>query len=136
MSFRDFPFLTPEEFSEICHRFDSQYCRATLGPMRRRWKMRVCTALDTSFASGVEYTTYLQIIRPLEATLDCGDLSSVLDNFSFGDGASEKDALGLGDEAMIDAEESDKVMSQALLIRHAAYVHSHTAGGALQVTRS
>ncbi|KAK1503320.1 hypothetical protein CTAM01_04632 [Colletotrichum tamarilloi] len=108
MTFKDFPFLTPEEFSEICHHFDSQYCRATLGPMRRRWKMRVCTALDTSFASGIEYTTYLQIIRPLEATLDCGDLSSVLDHFSFGDGASEKDALGLGDEAMIDAEESDE----------------------------
>lgn len=111
MTFKDFPFLTPEEFSEVCHHFDSQYCRATLGPLRQRWKLRVCTALDTSFASGVEYITYLQIIRPLEATLDYGDLSSILDSFSFREGASERDELGLDDEAMIDAEESDEVMS-------------------------
>lgn len=114
MVFKDFPFLTPDEFSEVCHHFDSQYCRATLGPLRQRWKLRLCTALDTTFASGVEYTTYLQIIRPLETTLDCGDLSSILDKFSFMNGSSERDALGLDDEAMIDAEESDEVMPSTL----------------------
>ncbi|KAK2006881.1 hypothetical protein LZ32DRAFT_71837 [Colletotrichum eremochloae] len=129
MSFKDFPFLTPEEFSEVCHHFDSQYCRATLGPLRQRFKLRVCTALDTSFASGVEYTTYLQIIRPLEVTLDYGDLSSVLDKFSFVEGSSERDALGLGDEDMIDAEESDEAAlskPRALDFGYVVYeVHLH-----------
>ncbi|KAJ4998686.1 Ubiquitin-like-conjugating enzyme ATG10 [Colletotrichum sp. SAR 10_66] len=125
MSFKDYPSLAPEEFAEACHHFDSQYCRATLGPLRQRWKMRVCTALDTSFAMGVEYTTYLQIIRPLEATLDCGDLSSVLDKFSFGDG----EAPGLNDEAMIDAEETDEAaLSKPRVpdVGHVVYeVHLH-----------
>ncbi|KAL0939328.1 autophagy-related protein [Colletotrichum truncatum] len=104
MSFKEFPFLDSEEFAEVCHHFDSQYCRATLGPLRQRWKLRLCTALDTSFATGVEYTTYLQVTRPLEATLDYGDLSSCLDKFTFREGED----IGLDDEAMVDAEESDE----------------------------
>lgn len=109
MAFKDFPFLTAEEFSEVCHHLDSQYLRATLGSLRQRWKLRVCTALDTSFATDAEYTTYLQIIRPLEAALDFGDLSACLGKFSFRELESERDELGLNDETMIDAEESDEV---------------------------
>ncbi|TDZ28154.1 Ubiquitin-like-conjugating enzyme ATG10 [Colletotrichum spinosum] len=122
MTFNDFPFLTPEEFAEVCHYFDSQYRRATLGPLRQRWKMRVCTALDTSFATGVEYTTYLQIIRPLESTLDHGELSSFLEKFSFGESTPEAEDVGLNDEAMIDAEESDEAALSKPRVPDVGYV--------------
>jgi ubiquitin-like-conjugating enzyme ATG10 len=85
MGFQDFPFLTREEFSEVCHQFDRLYRQATLGPIRKRWKLRVCTALETSFATDAEYITYIQIVRPLEATLDHDDLSSHINKFSFND---------------------------------------------------
>ncbi|KAL1859014.1 hypothetical protein VTK73DRAFT_7609 [Phialemonium thermophilum] len=82
--FRDYPFLTGDEFAEICHELDRRYRQAALGPLRRRWKLRVCAALSTSFALGDGSGTYLQIVRPLEGELDDGDLSSQLDRFSLG----------------------------------------------------
>ncbi|KAG7293064.1 hypothetical protein NEMBOFW57_003110 [Staphylotrichum longicolle] len=119
--FRSYPLLTPEEFHEVCHHLDRRYCHATLGPARRRWKLRVCTALNTSgpaaaaFALGPEYSTYLQIVRPLEGELDDGDLSACLDNFSFGDGGGvdgevemEVDGGGERDREMMEAEEADR----------------------------
>ncbi|KAL2756848.1 hypothetical protein ACRALDRAFT_2041435 [Sodiomyces alcalophilus JCM 7366] len=108
--FTSFPRLTRDEFSEVCHHFDRRYRQATLGPVRQRWKMRVCTALDTSFAMGAEYTTFIQIIRPLEASLDHGDLSSHLDRFSFCNRPGVEAGSGPNDQAMIDAEEEDEVV--------------------------
>ncbi|KAK3897371.1 ubiquitin-like-conjugating enzyme ATG10 [Staphylotrichum tortipilum] len=106
--FRSYPFLTGEEFAEVCHHLDRRYCHATLGPVRRQWKLRVCTALNTAtFALGPEYSTYLQIIRPLDGELDDGDLSQYLDAFSFGD---RQGGVGLesdGDRKMVEAEEAD-----------------------------
>lgn len=81
--FTNYPFLTADEFAEACHQLDRRYSQATLGPLRRRWKLRVCRSLDISFLTSVEYTTYVQIIRPLDGELDDGDLSACLDNFSF-----------------------------------------------------
>ncbi|KAG7142343.1 Ubiquitin-like-conjugating enzyme ATG10 [Verticillium longisporum] len=105
---KNFPNLTRDEFAEVCHHFDNRYVQATLGPLRRRWKMRVFSAFDITFGLGADCTTYIQIIRPLEATLDPDDLSSFLDGFSFGSQAKpESHALEL-DHAMMDAEESDE----------------------------
>lgn len=113
--FSSFPHLTREEFSEVCHHFDRRYRQATLGPVRQRWKMRVCTALDATFAMGPEYTTFIQIIRPLEAPLDHRDLSSHLDRFSFcNDRLSVEAEPGVNDQAMIDAEEEDEVNSPVI----------------------
>ncbi|PSR91906.1 hypothetical protein BD289DRAFT_365231 [Coniella lustricola] len=81
--FKNYPFLTADEFAETCHHLDRRYSQATLGPARRRWKLRVCRALDISFLTSVEYATYVQIIRPLDGELDDGDLSTCLDKFSF-----------------------------------------------------
>jgi ubiquitin-like-conjugating enzyme ATG10 len=110
--FRAYPFLTPEEFTEACHHLDRRYCQATLGPLRRQWKLRVCTALNTSaaFSLGPEYSTYLQIIRPLEGELDDGGLAGVLDGFSFGSnrGGDEGEIeMGEEDREMLEAEEAD-----------------------------
>lgn len=108
MDIKEFPFLSPEEFSEACHHFDSRYCRATLGPMRKKWKLRLCTSLDLTYSASSGYTTYLQIIRPLEETVDPEDISLDLGSFSISDRNAE-DRFLQGDDDMIDAEESDAV---------------------------
>nr|ABP01777.1 hypothetical protein [Ophiostoma piceae] len=106
--FRDYPFLTHDEFTEVCHDFDRIYRQATLGPLRRKWRVSVNVAFNTSFAAGDrDFTTFLQISRPLENTAKQHDdeLSGVLDKFSFGD-----DGAGLSsqDEEMMAAEDADE----------------------------
>lgn len=100
----NFPNLSHSEFAEACHLLDSRYRRATLGPLRKRWKLNVCTALDTSFSHENDgYTTYVQIIRPLEGDVD---LPFDLGSFSLSDTSAE----GLqGDAELMETEESDKV---------------------------
>ncbi|KAK4158483.1 ubiquitin-like-conjugating enzyme ATG10 [Chaetomidium leptoderma] len=114
--FRSYPFLTGEEFAEVCHHLDRRYCQATLGPRRRQWKLRMHTALNTAaFTLGPDYSTYLQIIRPLDGELDDGDLSTYLDNFSFEDRTTTQPGLtgtgvdmdGAWDKEMMEAEEAD-----------------------------
>lgn len=105
--FTNFPHLDPDEFAEVCHHLDRRYLQATLGPVRRRWKLRVCRALDVSFSTSAEYTTYVQIVRPLDGELDDGDLSSCLDSFSFGD--EDKDMTSTEDHEMAEAEQADSV---------------------------
>ena len=111
--FQDYPFLNGEEFAEICHHLDRKYRRATLGPVRKQWRLNVCTALSTSFTPGSEYTTYIQIVRPLEGELDDDGLSSRLDEFSL-DVRPASPEVGMvteDDKDMIDAEEADGVRS-------------------------
>ncbi|KAH7163160.1 hypothetical protein B0J13DRAFT_31064 [Dactylonectria estremocensis] len=113
MSIANYPSLNPEEFSEACHHLERQYCRAELGPARIRWKLRLCTALDTTFCFEGGCTTYVQIRRPLQTDLDHGDLSLDLDSFSFSDDYKDEAALS-GDSDMMDAENSD----EAALVKH------------------
>ncbi|KUI62268.1 hypothetical protein VP1G_09382 [Cytospora mali] len=103
--FTSYPYLNPEEFAEVCHQLDRRYSQATLGPIRRQWKLRVCRALDIAFVSSVDYTTYIQIIRPLDGELDDGGLSKFLDNFTFGGESNEM--ASTEDQEMMEAEDSD-----------------------------
>ncbi|KAF4983266.1 hypothetical protein FZEAL_1304 [Fusarium zealandicum] len=112
MSIKNFPSLNSEEFSEACHHLDRQYCQAALGTERPRWRLRVCTALCTDFSFDGDYTTYIQIRRPLQTDLDHGDLSLDLDNFSFSD--NSYDASIGGDKDMMETEEAD----EAALVKH------------------
>lgn len=109
-AFHNYPFLNGEEFAEVCHHLDSKYRQATLGPVRRQWRLRVCAALSTSFTLDAEYSTYIQVVRPLDGELDDGDLSSQLDRVSLGPG---RDAEMMGpveeDREMLEAEEADNV---------------------------
>ncbi|KXX74933.1 Ubiquitin-like-conjugating enzyme ATG10 [Madurella mycetomatis] len=108
--FRNYPFLTGEEFAEVCHHLERRYCQATLGPVRRQWKLRACSALNTSFSLGPEYNTYIQIIRPLDRELDDGDLSKFLDNFSFDDRPGSAQTESEEDSDMMKAEEADEAV--------------------------
>ncbi|KAK6198339.1 hypothetical protein LQW54_010362 [Pestalotiopsis sp. IQ-011] len=85
-TYHTYPFLSTEEFAEVCHHLDNRYCQATLGPVRKRWKLRVHRALDMAFGSESGYTTFVQITRPLEENGDLDELESCMDNFSFGAG--------------------------------------------------
>lgn len=104
MDIENYPFLKPDEFAEACHHLDSQYCHATLGPLRKRWKLRVCTALDMTFSVDGGYTTYIQIIRPLEVQ---DDLDLDLDKFSISASHLDHD-IPAADDQMVD-EELDEV---------------------------
>jgi ubiquitin-like-conjugating enzyme ATG10 len=87
--YRRYPFLDTEEFAEVCHHLDNRYCQATLGPVRKQWKLRVHTALDLSPGANSEYATVVQITRPLEDTGDLDELGSYLGSFSI-DAAPER----------------------------------------------
>ncbi|POR36523.1 Uncharacterized protein TPAR_03223 [Tolypocladium paradoxum] len=112
----NFPFLTREEFSAACHHLDRHYCRATLGPLRRRWKLRVCAALDTIFSVDGGYTTYVQITRPVEPTLDHDDLSLDLGKFSISE--QDRDDENVMADDMMDEEESDAAATIRRMPRH------------------
>jgi ubiquitin-like-conjugating enzyme ATG10 len=115
MGFLDYPYLTRDEFTEVCHHLDRRYCQATLGPKRRRWKLRLCTALDTMFSPDGGYITYIQIIRPLEGNLDHDDLSLDIQNFSFQDNDhSTSHSITTWDQDMLDAENADEVGAASL----------------------
>ncbi|KAM3442744.1 hypothetical protein MY4824_000885 [Beauveria thailandica] len=100
-----FPNLSHAEFAEACHLLDSRYRQATLGPLRRRWKLNVCTALATSFSHDNDgHTTYIQIVRPLEGDVD---LPFDLGGFSISESATDNLSNSL-DAEMLETEESDK----------------------------
>ncbi|EQL00630.1 Autophagy-related protein 10 [Ophiocordyceps sinensis CO18] len=105
-SINDFPYLDRQEFSEACHHLDRQYCHATLGPLRRRWRLRLCNALDTVFSVDGGYTTYIQVTRPLEPRGGHDSLSLDMGRISIS-GQGHQDAMVEADQDMMDAEELD-----------------------------
>lgn len=110
---KNYPFLTGDEFAEACHHLERRYCQATLGPVRKRWKLRSCRALNTTTLTlGTEYNTYVQIIRPLEGISCDGEISDILDKLCLeadpGHAQGQMD-MTAQDREMVDAEEADQV---------------------------
>lgn len=68
--YRSYPFLTKDEFTEVCHYLEAKYCRATLGPLRSQWQLRLRTALDTSPTADGGLVVYIQITKPLRTHQD------------------------------------------------------------------
>lgn len=123
---KDFPYLNSEEFTGACHHLDRQYCQAILGPLRRRWKLRVRTALDLTGLSDTGNTTYIQIVRPLEVPAQNDDLSLALNDFSFGEDQTTV-LHNEVDQDMIEMEESDEVCTKAFShICHTSHIQSIT----------
>ncbi|RYP38124.1 hypothetical protein DL767_002641 [Monosporascus sp. MG133] len=110
-SYQQYPYLTGDEFAEACHLLDRRYYRATLGPLRKQWRLTVHTALDVSFPAYSDLVTFLQITRPLEADSPTdNELASQMGAFRLG-GDSEgdaDDALTEADEMMVETEDLDK----------------------------
>ncbi|KAI0109607.1 hypothetical protein GGR51DRAFT_100902 [Nemania sp. FL0031] len=79
-TYRCYPFLTNEEFAEACHYLDAKYCQATLGPLRKDWRLNLHTALDTSATSHADTVTFLQIAKPFENNEADDQLASRLGN--------------------------------------------------------
>src|ERR1700744_467380 len=102
MDIENFTFLSKDEFAEACHYLDSQYCRATLGPARRRWKLRLCHALDISSFDGAA-VTYVQITRPIEILSENEDLALNLQGFTISE-KSLDDVFLTADKDMLEAE--------------------------------
>lgn len=107
----EFPSISHADFAEACHLLDSRYRQATLGPLRRRWKLNVLAALATSFSPDNDgYNTYIQISRPLEGDVD---LPFDLGGFSISENAPE-DLHNAGDDELMETEASDKVRLSSL----------------------
>ncbi|TWU74571.1 hypothetical protein ED733_006396 [Metarhizium rileyi] len=124
MEFENYPLLKPHEFQEACHHLDSQYCHATLGPLRKRWKLKVCTALDVEFSTDGGYTTYIQIVRPLEVP---DDLDLDLDSFSISPSHAVCD-VPMADEKMVFNESDSAVILRPVshAIEYVSYeIHLH-----------
>ncbi|KAL2168484.1 hypothetical protein VTG60DRAFT_7220 [Thermothelomyces hinnuleus] len=103
--FRSYPYLTPEEFTEVCHHLERRYCQARLGVQRRRWMLDTFRAFNTAdFTFGPEYGTYLVIRRPLDTVRDDEGLSSCMGAFSLGEETGGED----DDSEMMEAEEADQ----------------------------
>jgi ubiquitin-like-conjugating enzyme ATG10 len=108
--YASYPYLTQDEFAETCHYLDRKYCRALLGPIRKKWRLYVHSALDLGQdpSSGSNFITYLQITRPLDDSLVVDDLASQMDNFSLGSDEPD-DSVMAADHVMMEMEGSDKV---------------------------
>ncbi|KAM0806887.1 hypothetical protein AB5N19_07226 [Seiridium cardinale] len=126
-TYNNYPFLSKDEFAEVCHHLDNRYCQATLGPVRRQWKLRVHTALDMSFGADSEHTTFVQITRPIEESGDLDELDSYLSNFSLNSSpeSNQNAATGLKMDIEEDPEELVKQPSRPR-IGHVRYeIHLH-----------
>lgn len=100
--YQNYPLMTEAEFDLACHHFHNRYIQATLGPLRRTFRVDVRHDMFRD-------STYLEIIQPITARQD--DISDLL---NFGAlRASDNDDNGFGGGNMVgmdvDAEDEDMV---------------------------
>ncbi|KAI1304742.1 hypothetical protein F5Y03DRAFT_166695 [Xylaria venustula] len=118
-TYQCYPYLTTEEFAEVCHYFDARYSQATLGPLRNRWRLNLHTALNTSATWRADLVTFLQITKPLEHNEVETQLTSLLGNIALDESAattrrstrlSTRQAVHqpAADSMLISMEEADK----------------------------
>ncbi|KAI2625136.1 hypothetical protein GGS21DRAFT_309079 [Xylaria nigripes] len=117
-NYQAYPFLTHEEFAEVCHYLDAKYCQATLGSLRRKWCLNLHTALDTNAISRSDLVTFIQITIPFDDSEVDIQLVSRLSNIVVDEHAptrrskreptSRSTSWDAADKMMIDSEEADK----------------------------
>lgn len=122
-TYQCYPFLTKEEFAEVCHYLDAKYCQAALGALRREWRLNLHTALDTSATSHSDLVTFLQITKPLEKNAIEDQLASSLGNVALGEppGPTRRSRRAAtrqstADSRMIAMEEADQVCGLGRLL--------------------
>ncbi|KAG0650628.1 Ubiquitin-conjugating enzyme ATG10 [Hyphodiscus hymeniophilus] len=102
--YRQWPFLTPEEFELTCALFDKRYIQAKLGPTRKNFKINTRRTLTTG-------TTSIEIIRLLQLPEEEDDL---LRQFAkLGGGAPDVSGDIAIDIAMADEEEDHEALRPA-----------------------
>jgi ubiquitin-like-conjugating enzyme ATG10 len=122
-TYQCYPFLTKEEFAEVCHYLDAKYYQATLGPLRGEWRLNLHTALDTSATSHADLVTFLQITKPLEKNETEDQLASCLSNVVLDETRTStrrskrlSKRQSTADSRMIAMEEADKVCGLGCLL--------------------
>lgn len=90
--YRQWPFLTEEEFNLACAFLDQRYIRAQLGPTRKIFKVN---SRRTATTGGL----YIEILRILQLSNDEDELSLALAKLSGGDGHEEMDVDLANEEA-------------------------------------
>jgi ubiquitin-like-conjugating enzyme ATG10 len=93
--YRQWPFLTQEEFELSCAFFDQRYVRASLGPTRQVFKIRSRRTATTG-------SSYIEILRLLQLPEDVEELSLALAKLGKGSGD-----LGSGNDVEMDTTEED-----------------------------
>ncbi|KAI0204677.1 hypothetical protein F4808DRAFT_306489 [Astrocystis sublimbata] len=115
-TYRSYPFLDNEEFAEVCHYLESKYIQATLGPIRKEWRLDLHTALNTSATSHADLVTFVQITKSLGSNQVDDELASHFGNVALSEPSaslrrSKRQAQrqpAAEDSAMVDVEEADK----------------------------
>jgi ubiquitin-like-conjugating enzyme ATG10 len=102
--YRQWPFLTQEEFELACAFFDQKYVRAKLGPTRQIFKIRTRRTVTTG-------ASYLEIIRLLKLPEDDDELSLALGKLSGG----EEPESGSGMDVDMANEDADEVCGPPLI---------------------
>jgi ubiquitin-like-conjugating enzyme ATG10 len=117
--YKEYPFLTSDEFNLACHYLDRKYISATLGQERRAFRLR----MQSSFISD---TCYISVARPIDTSQN--DVSSLLDlsGLSWGPKEDEMEQDGSMD---IDAENSDVVRNYF----HSVFTCHHKIGSHRQI---
>lgn len=110
-SYQNYPHLTKREFTEACHLLDRRYRQATLGPLRRQWRLNVHTALELNFQAGSGSTTFLQITRPLDnATAADDELAASMGSISLRNPPRGRyNMRDRGNATMVEMEDADMV---------------------------
>lgn len=75
--YRQWPFLTQDEFELVCALFDQRYIQARLGPTRKIYKVSPRRTLTTG-------ASYIEIVRLLQLPEDQDDLVRQLGKLSGG----------------------------------------------------
>ncbi|KAH8602713.1 autophagy-related protein-like protein Atg10 [Bisporella sp. PMI_857] len=83
-NYRQWPFLTKEEFELACAYFDQKYVRAKLGPTRKLFKIRSRRTATTG-------VTYIEILRLLKLPEEDNDLLDALEKLGREDGMEMND---------------------------------------------
>lgn len=73
--YRQWPFLTDEEFELACAFFDQKYVKAKLGPTRRIFKIRLRRTATTG-------GSHIEILRLLQLPAEDDDLSLALERLN------------------------------------------------------
>ncbi|TGO08998.1 hypothetical protein BTUL_0183g00140 [Botrytis tulipae] len=98
--YRQWPFLTEEEFELACAFLDRRYCRASLGPARKNLKLSMGRTATTG-------SCYVEIIRLIHPPKDDDDLLLALSNLSSGYAPNSAPSQEVD---MMDEDEDDEAL--------------------------